>query len=96
MRRRDWLSLTSGAGLAYWGEVLRQRPALARESSGSESRDAGFGRAKSVLVVIASGGQSQLETFDPRPDAPLEVRGQFGAIETSVPGTFVRSLWTQL
>ena len=89
MRRRDWLSLTSGAGLAYWGEVLRQRPALAREAHGSENRDAGFGRAKSVLVVIASGGQSQLETFDPRPDAPLEIRGQFGAIETSVPGTFV-------
>ncbi|TXT33555.1 MAG: hypothetical protein FD138_1856 [Planctomycetota bacterium] len=47
------------------------------------------GRAKSVLVVFASGGQSQLETFDPRPDAPLEVRGEFGAIESSVPGTFL-------
>ena len=85
MRRREWLNRTSGAGLAFLGEVLRQRSARADEGL----RGAGFGRAKSVLVVLASGGQSQLETFDPRPDAPLEVRGQFGAIESSVPGTFL-------
>ncbi len=85
MRRREWLNMTSGAGLALLGEVLRQQSARADEGS----RGAGFGRAKSVLIVLASGGQSQLETFDPRPDAPLEVRGQFGAIESSVPGTFL-------
>ena len=85
MRRRAWLNMTSGAGLAFLGEVLRQRSARSDEGL----RGAGFGRAKSVLVVLASGGQSQLETFDPRPDAPLEVRGQFGAIESSVPGTFL-------
>ena len=85
MRRREWLNWSSGAGLAFLGEALRLRPARADGSS----TETGFGRAKSVLVVIASGGQSQLETFDPRPDAPLEVRGEFGAIETSVSGTFV-------
>lgn len=85
MHRRDCLTIASGAGLAVLGEVLRQRSA----HSADVSHDTGFGRAKSVLFVVASGGQSQLETFDPRPDAPLEVRGQFGAIETSVPGTFV-------
>ncbi|HLQ45094.1 MAG TPA: DUF1501 domain-containing protein, partial [Planctomycetaceae bacterium] len=85
MRRRDWLGMTGAAGLTFLGEVLRQRPARAREGAGGP----GFGRAKSVLIVLASGGQSQLETWDPRPEAPLEVRGQFGAIETSVPGTFL-------
>ncbi len=85
MRRSEWLNMISGAGVAFLGEVLRQRTASADEGS----RGSGFGRAKSVLVVLASGGQSQLETFDPRPDAPLEVRGQFGAIESSVPGTFL-------
>ena len=85
MRRREWLNMTSGASFAFLGEVLRRRSARASEGSTL----AGFGRAKSVLVVFASGGQSQLETFDPRPDAPLEVRGEFGAIESSVPGTFL-------
>lgn len=85
MRRRDWCGIAGGSGLAVLGEVLRQRIAHAQEAPTTP----GFGRAKSVLLVVASGGQSQLETFDPRPEAPLEVRGQFGAIETSVPGTFV-------
>ncbi len=46
----------------------------------------GFGRAKSVIVVFASGGQSQLETWDPKPLAPREIRGEFEAIETALPG----------
>lgn len=49
----------------------------------------GFGRARSVILVYASGGQSQLEMWDPKPDAPLEVRGEFDAIPTAVPGTFL-------
>jgi hypothetical protein len=49
-------------------------------------RGAGFGKAKSVLLIYASGGQSQLELWDPKPEAPVEVRGAFGSIATSVPG----------
>ncbi|MBC7856592.1 MAG: DUF1501 domain-containing protein [Pirellulaceae bacterium] len=51
--------------------------------------DAGSGRAKSVLLVLLSGGPSQLDTLDPKPDAPAEVRGEFSAIGTSVPGVKV-------
>jgi hypothetical protein len=46
----------------------------------------GFGRAKSVVVVFTSGGQSQLDTWDPKPDAPEEIRGIFGTTATTVPG----------
>jgi hypothetical protein len=46
----------------------------------------GFGRAKSVLVVFTSGGQSQLDTWDPKPSAPVEIRGAFDSIPTAVPG----------
>src|ERR1700680_2549983 len=46
----------------------------------------GFGQAKSVILVYASGGQSQLDTWDPKPDAPEEIRGAFWSIATSVPG----------
>src|SRR6184192_4438001 len=46
----------------------------------------GFGRAKSVVVVFTSGGQSQLDTWDPKPDAPEEIRGIFRSIPTAVPG----------
>ena len=44
-------------------------------------------RAKRVLVVFTPGGVSQLETFDPKPTAPEEVRGAFGTTPTAVPGT---------
>lgn len=45
-----------------------------------------FGRAKSVIVLYLYGAPSQLDTLDPKPDAPAEVRGEFRAISTSIPG----------
>jgi hypothetical protein len=44
------------------------------------------GRAKSCILLFCWGGPSQLETFDLKPDAPAEIRGQFKPIATSVPG----------
>jgi hypothetical protein len=44
---------------------------------------------RSVILLLLVGGPSQLETFDPKPDAPSEVRGPFGSIATSVPGVRV-------
>lgn len=92
MQRRSWLRNMGGAGLAVAAEFL-QRQAMALDPVSSPqppaSRLPGFGRAKTVLVVIASGGQSQLETWDPRPDAPAQIRGEFAPIQTSVPGTII-------
>lgn len=88
MQRRDLLRLTGGAGFAFWGEVLRQRSACANDARDPKSASVpGFGKAKSVILVIANGGQSQFETWDPKPNAPIEIRGEFEAISTSVPGT---------
>ena len=46
----------------------------------------GFGRAKSCIFLFMWGGPSQLDTFDPKPDAPREIRGPFDTIATAVPG----------
>ncbi|MFM7920672.1 MAG: DUF1501 domain-containing protein, partial [Planctomycetaceae bacterium] len=40
----------------------------------------------SVILFWMWGGPSQLETFDPKPEAPSEYRGPFGSIRTKVPG----------
>jgi hypothetical protein len=45
-----------------------------------------FGRAKSIIVLFLHGGHPQQETFDPKPDGPSAVRGELGAIGTSLPG----------
>ncbi|MGE3317102.1 MAG: DUF1501 domain-containing protein [Planctomycetaceae bacterium] len=48
--------------------------------------DPTFGRAKNIIYVWLQGGPPQHETFDPKPDAPLEIRGPFNPIQTNVPG----------
>ncbi len=40
----------------------------------------GFGQAKSCILLFMYGSPSQLETFDPKPDAPVEIRGELGCI----------------
>src|SRR5947209_2044678 len=51
-------------------------------------RASGQAPAKDTAVILLwlDGGCSQLESYDPKPDAPAEYRGPFGAIETNVPG----------
>src|SRR5262245_21286505 len=43
-------------------------------------------RARSVIFIFQSGGPSQHETFDPKPDAPDGIRGEYGTTQTTLPG----------
>src|SRR5579884_2521150 len=43
-------------------------------------------KAKSCILLWMQGGPSHHETFDPKPDAPAEVRGEFGTVATTLPG----------
>src|SRR5262249_5893390 len=45
-----------------------------------------FCRAKRVILLYLYGAAAQHETWDPKPDAPLEIRGKFNPISTAVPG----------
>jgi uncharacterized protein (DUF1501 family) len=42
-------------------------------------------RARAVIYIFLSGGLAQLDSFDPKPDAPAEIRGEFQAIATRTP-----------
>ena len=57
---------------------------LRAEALGTSQR-----REKSVILIWLDGGPSQLETYDPKPDAPADYRGPWTAISTNVPGTFL-------
>ena len=63
--------------------------ALPLSSRATANPSPGTGRAKSVLIVVLSGGLSQLDTLDLKPNAPAEIRGEFSGIETVVPGISV-------
>ena len=50
------------------------------------TRVTSFGKAKRTIMLYLHGGHPQQETFDPKPNGPAELRGEFGAIPTSVAG----------
>jgi hypothetical protein len=52
----------------------------------------GKGKAKRVLIIFEQGGMSQMDTWDPKPDAPSEHRSPFAPISTKVPGIQVSEL----
>src|SRR5690348_7170009 len=54
------------------------------------------GPVKSVLLLWLWGGPPHLDTWDPKPDAPLEFRGPFAAIPTRTPGLRFGELFPQL
>jgi len=80
--RRTWLQAggcSALAGLAgLWG-------GLAQGATPAASK-AGAGRAKSAIMIFLSGGASHIDTWDLKPQAPLEYRGPFQPIHTSAPG----------
>src|SRR5436190_23664944 len=43
-------------------------------------------QARNAILIFLGGGPSHLDTFDPKPDAPAEIRGAFGTVESSVKG----------
>jgi hypothetical protein len=88
LSRREWLRIGGVFGLGpLLSFAASQRNAPAR---GAEARSIpGFGRAKAAILVFASGGQSQIDTWDPKPEAPADIRGDFKAISTSVTGVQV-------
>jgi len=81
LRRRDFLQV-GGLGMLGLGLADRLRAGEARPAAANSS----FGQAKSCILLYLYGSPSQLETFDVKPEAPLEVRGELGCIDTSVPG----------
>ncbi|MCE9607457.1 MAG: DUF1501 domain-containing protein [Planctomycetia bacterium] len=78
--RRELLHV---GGLGLLGTGLAD---LLRLESQAAAATASPVRAKSVVFVFQSGGPSQFETFDPKPDAPAEIRGEYGTIATKLPG----------
>jgi hypothetical protein len=74
--RRDFLRV-GGVGLGSLGFSLAE--VSAREADSPVNRPA-------VILLMLVGGPSQLETWDPKPDSPAEIRGPFRSIATKVPG----------
>lgn len=84
MTRRDWLQIGS---LGLFGLGLPD--ALRLQAANSSGLGASFAKAKRCILLLPYGSPPQHETFDPKPDAPAEVRGEFAPIATSLPGVHI-------
>jgi hypothetical protein len=74
--RRAFFQTASLAGLG-----LLPAPALTARSTATPAR-----RIRSCILIFYYGGPSHLDTLDPKPTAPAEVRGEYRSIATAVPG----------
>lgn len=72
-------------GLGAFGTTLGLSDLIGQPAIASTLGGGSFGRAKSCIVLFLMGGPDQHSTWDPKPDAPAEVRGPFGTIATNVP-----------
>lgn len=83
---RSRRELLRAGGLGLLGVSL---PGLLRSqarAAPANGRHPTFGKAKSCLIIFLNGGASHHDTFDMKPDAPAEVRGEFNPIASNVPG----------
>lgn len=89
--RREWLRI---GGLGLGGLSLPHLRTLQAESLNhpSTSYSSSFGKAKSCIVLFMLGGPPQHETWDPKPDAPSEIRGDLRSIASATPGLRVGEL----
>jgi hypothetical protein len=86
LTRRDWLRV---GGVGAFGLSLQ---ALLARQAAQAAVVPSSGKAKSCIVVFLLGGPPQHETWDPKPNAPAEVRGEFKPIPSATPGLFVGEL----
>ena len=61
-------------------------PLLLKSNSDAIASGTGSRNKKSVILLWMTGGPSQIDTWDPKPDRPLNNRGPFGTIPTKLPG----------
>jgi hypothetical protein len=87
--RREFLRL---GGLGAFGMML---PELLQAQKAPGGKGA-FGSAKRCILLFMSGGPPQQDTFDLKPDAPREIRGEFKPIHTNVPGIEICEMFPKL
>lgn len=90
LNRREWLRV---GGLGAGGLVL---PELLRANVRADGGDRFFGRAKACILCFMWGGQPHQDLYDLKPDAPVELRGEFRPISSRVPGTQLGEMIPQI
>ncbi len=94
LTRREWLRVggLGALGLSLPSSLQAREERRAGGATPPVSIANSFGKAKSCILLFYLGGPPQHETWDPKDDAPVEVRGEFHSIASNVPGIRVGEL----
>lgn len=71
-------------------------PTLLQASTQAQTSSTSFGRAQRCVLLYLTGGPPQHDTWDLKPDAPAEIRGELNPIATTVPGLCISELFPRL
>src|SRR5216110_2946798 len=95
--RREFIRV-GGAGLfgVGLGDVLKLQAIAAESASDAAKSKAGWGKAKSVVLLFLQGGPSHLDIWDPKPEAPSNIRGEFKTLRSKVPGIWLSEVMPKL
>ena len=88
-RRREFLRVGGLSALGLGLPDLLRAQAVQKEQKHSEQNSPVEGKARGVVLIYLLGGPPQHETWDPKPNAPKEIRGEEIAIPSATPGLFV-------
>ncbi|HYG77982.1 MAG TPA: DUF1501 domain-containing protein [Planctomycetota bacterium] len=105
-QRREFLRV-GGAGLfgislsqvlALQAKAAEKEKEAATSGNGAAQGDkkAGFGKAKSAIVIFLQGGPSHIDIWDPKPDAPDNIRGEFKPLKSNVEGIYLSEVMPKL
>jgi hypothetical protein len=78
------------------GDVLRLQALSADKAPAPSQPKNGWGQAKSVLMIFLQGGPSHIDIWDPKPEAPSNIRGEFKPIRSNVPGIWLSETMPKL
>src|SRR5579872_7217325 len=87
--RREWLRVGGLGSVGLSLPLLAAGRGLAQDAAGTQRPPASFGRARSCIVLFLFGAPAHQDLWDLKPEAPVEVRGEFRPIPSSVPDLFV-------
>lgn len=78
------------------GDVFRLQALSADKAPLPSQPKNGWGQAKSVLMIFLQGGPSHIDIWDPKPEAPSNIRGEFKPIRSNVPGIWLSETMPKL
>src|ERR1700730_7469535 len=84
--RRDFMNAGAASLLGLTRPSFLKAAAAAARTGNTPKA---FGAAKSVIMLFLQGGPSHIDIWDPKPNAPANIRGDFKAIPTKITGTHI-------